>query len=153
MKKSGKILFVSILMIMFMLAFSVSVKAADEIDYSGYEELEEEIVEEPTEPTPTEPTEQANPTQQAEPTETSEPKTEEQPTQEPEKVPAQESVEPAKQEEKPTTSTIEPTNKANTSTETHAKAGEFKTTIYTIGAGVFGAVLAIGYTKIKKYIF
>ena len=149
MKKSGKFLFVSILMIMFIFAFSTIVKADDEIDYSGYEELgtdaEEEATEQPAE-TQEQPAQPAQTTQEEEKQPAQEPEKQQEPVQQPAQTTTQE-------EKKTTTNTVNSTNKTNTSTESHAKAGEFKTTIYTIGAGVFGAVLAIGYTKLKKYIF
>ncbi len=146
MKKSGKILFVSILMIMFIFAFSNIVKAADEIEYTGstddgYEELgtgsEDESNKQPTQE-PAKPTEEQKPAQEPEKQE------EQQPTQESAKQ---------TEEKTPTTSTVEPTNKANTSTEAHATAGEFKTTLCVVGAGVFGITLIAGYVKFKKYNF
>lgn len=140
MKKSGKILFVSILIIMFMLAFSNIVKAADEIEYRGSDDGYEELGTGSDEGTTQKPAEESvqQPAQQPA----------QEPAQQPTQEPAQKPAEPTT-----TTNTVEPANNANTSTEAHAKAGDFKTTIYVVLAVLFGVVLGAGYTKIKKYNF
>lgn len=121
MKRACKFLFIVLVIMACTFVFSANVKAADEIEYAGYEELGEEKT--------------ANTEEKKETKE--ETKNEEQKTEAPK---AEEQTKPAEQ-----------ANKANTATKPHETAGSFEVVYLVSAIVIVGAVLAIGYSKFKKY--
>ena len=121
MRKMSKILFILVLILMLVFGYTSISKAATEADYTGYEELAEELGED---------------------TDKKEEETAKETTTEPEKQQEPETPKPAED----TKSDI-----SNKATQPHTQAGSFEaTTILTAGA-VLLVVAGIGYIKYKKY--
>lgn len=140
MRKIGKL--VLLMMIIFTVAFMFTnkVNAADELDYSGYEEIEGDDA--PTTPETPAPTEE-NKTTDEQPAQNNTPTPEPEKTSEPEKTP-----EPAKSE------TVEPAkNESDTSTSNHIQAGSFVTVAYIVTGILAVSAITLGYVKFKKYNF
>ena len=136
MRKIGKIVLLMLIVFAFAFTFTSNVNAADELDYSGYEEIGGDDASSASE-TPA-PQEQKKEDAQTSVASTPAPEStqEQKPTEEPKKEPETNN-----------------SNPANTSTSNHVQAGSFVTIVYAVTGVVAAAALGLGYAKLKKYNF
>ncbi len=137
MRKVGKILFLLIILITFVCTFSTNVKAANEADYSAYEELGGDDASGNTN----------NNTNNNSNKNTQENKA---------ATPSADSNKDKKstaEAEKPANDSNTETKKTDTATTSHVQAGAFQNVAFiTVGAAAIIA-LCVGYSRLKKYNF